>query len=65
MRVRSLEALELITYLQSFSTLINDDYAALPQLFTDERTLAEAAVSVGCETYSSIACNHVGLCPRL
>eukprot|EP00877_Chromochloris_zofingiensis_P003097 jgi/Chrzof1/12789/Cz07g07190.t1 len=43
MRVRSLEALELITYLQSFSTLINDDYAALPQLFTDERTLAEAA----------------------
>lgn len=45
MRVRCLEALELITYLQAFSCLPSaTDLGQLPRLFTDDSTMAEAAV---------------------
>jgi hypothetical protein len=45
MRVRCLEALELMSYLQAFSVLPSDaDFGPLPRLFTDDATMAEAAV---------------------
>jgi len=45
MRVRCLEALEIMTYLQAFSCLASGaDLGKLPKLFTDDATMPEAAV---------------------
>jgi hypothetical protein len=45
MRVRCLEALELLGYLQAFSCLPGEsELGRLPRLFTDDATMAEAAV---------------------
>jgi hypothetical protein len=47
LRVRCLEAQELISHLQAFSChSAGEDFSKLPPIFTNDATLAEAAVSV-------------------
>jgi hypothetical protein len=61
-RLRCLEAQELIGHLQTFSChSAGSDFSKLPPIFTNDATLAEAAVSVLLFTHSHVPYRKVAM----